>query len=198
MTRPARLLVPRLLVTLLCLGAVACQLRRPDTTPIRTIEPQMVEPASAPTNTPGAVPVRLLETQRRGHLGRVVLHLQPDGELIEDPAWRWSSEPHRYLDEALRFELASSPDLRLVDTGNVQTLAVTLVAWYLESSGSTRLVGAVELDLTGTDRAVRPQAIRASEAVSAELPGDLAAAAGRLLRRLASEAVARIPRPGRT
>ena len=44
-----------------------------------------------------ARPVRLLDTQARGHIGRRVLHQQPEGELIEDPVWRWSSAPDRYL-----------------------------------------------------------------------------------------------------
>jgi hypothetical protein len=42
----------------------------------------------------------------------------------------------------------------------------------------------------GTDRALRSHLVKASEPVSAELPGDLAASAGRLLRRLAFEGVA--------
>ena len=74
-------------------------------------------------------------------------------------------------------------------------LAVTLLAWYLESAGEgARLVGAVELQFTGTDRAIRTQVVRSSEPVSAALPGDLAAAAGRLLHRLASEAVTSVTR----
>jgi hypothetical protein len=48
----------------------------------------------------------------------------------------------------------------------------------------------VEVQVTGTDRVVHTQVVRASEPVSGELPGDLAAAAGRLLRRLASEGLA--------
>ena len=39
-----------------------------------------------------------------------VLYQQPSGELTEDPVWRWSSAPDRYLDTALRLELASSPN----------------------------------------------------------------------------------------
>jgi len=50
------------------------------------------------------------------------------------------------------------------------------------------------LDVTGTDRT---QVIRASEVVSADLPGDLAAAASRLLRRLASDVVAQVVKPGK-
>jgi hypothetical protein len=49
-----------------------------------------------------AAPIRLLDTQARGHIGRRLLHQRPDGELIEDPVWRWSSAPDRYLDTALR------------------------------------------------------------------------------------------------
>jgi ABC-type transport auxiliary lipoprotein component len=181
-----------LLLTIACLGAVACRLRRPETTPTRMIEPQLLEPqlpepAKQVPKAPDAADVRLLDTQARGHIGRSVLHQQPDGELTEDPVWRWSSAPDRYLDTALRIEVASSPDMRLVDAGRAPALAATLLVWDLESAGGTRLVGAVEFQITGTDRVVHTQVVRASEPVSAELPGNLAAGAGRLLRRLASE-----------
>jgi hypothetical protein len=181
-----------LLGTIACLGGVGCQLRRPATTPTRMIEPQLLEPQlaepakSAPT-APNAIPVRLLDTQARGHIGRRLLHQQPDGELTEDPVWRWSSAPDRYLDTALRLEVASNPDIRVVDFGRAPVLAATLLEWDLESAGGTRLVGAVEFQITAIDRVVHTQVTRASEPVSAELPGDLAAVAGRLLRRLASE-----------
>jgi hypothetical protein len=180
-----------LLFTIICLCEVAC-LRRPTTTPSHMLEPQLLEPqlpqpATQVTKAPNATPVRLLDTQARGHIGRRVLHQQPNGELTEDAVWRWSSAPDRYLDTALRFELASSPDLRLVDTGRAPALAATLLIWELDSAGETRLVGAVEFQVTGADREVHTKVVRTSEPVSAELPGDLAAAAGRLLRRLASE-----------
>jgi hypothetical protein len=90
------------------------------------------------------------------------------------------------LDTALRLEGASRPDVLLVDTGNVPTLAATLLVWDLDPAG-TRLDGAVEFQVTGTDRVVHTQVVKSSEPVSKELPGDLAAAAGRLLRGLASE-----------
>ena len=182
------------LVTLVCLGGSGCQLRmqRPKTTPSRMIEPQVLEPqlsdpATQVTKTPNATPVRLLDTQARGHIGRLVLHQQPNGELTEDAVWRWSSAPDRYLDTALRLQVASSPNVHLVDTGRAPELAATLLVWDLESAGETRLVGVVEFQVTGTDRVVHTQVVRNSEPVSAELPGDLAAAAGRLLLRLASE-----------
>ena len=181
-----------ILLAIVCLGVVACRLRRPATTPSRMIEPQvldpqMPEPANQVAKAPNAVAVRLLDTQARGHIGRRVLHQQPDGELTEDTVWRWSSAPDRYLDTALRIEAASSPDIRLVDAGHSTALAATLLVWDLEYAGGTQLVGAVEFQITGTDRAVHTQVVRASEPVSADLPGDLAASAGRLLRRLASE-----------
>jgi hypothetical protein len=186
-----------LLVTIGSLSGVACQLRRPDTMPIRVIEPQLLdqqllEPAlRESTNTPNSVTIRLLDTQARGHIGRRVLHRQPDGELTEDPIWRWSSAPDRYLDTALRLEFAANRDLRLVDASSASVLAATLLVWDLESAGTT-LVGAVEFQITAGDRAVHTQVVRSSEPVSAELPGDLAAAAGRLLRRLASEGLTRV------
>jgi hypothetical protein len=179
-------------ISIACLGGVACQLRRPPTTLTRMIEPQLLEPqlaepAKLMPKAPNAIPVRLLDTQARGHIGRRVLHQQPDGELTEDSVWRWSSAPDRYLDTALRLEVASNPDYRLVDVGRVPVLAATLLVWNLESAGGTRLVAAVEFQVTGTDRVVHTQVARASEPVSAELPGDMAAVAGKLLRRLASE-----------
>jgi hypothetical protein len=116
-----------------------------------------------------------------------MLHQQPSGELIEDAMWRWSSAPDRYLDTALRMELASSPVLRVVDLASSPSLATTLLAWHLESAGETRLVGAAEFQLMGTDRVVHLHLVRASEPVSAELPGNIAVAAGRLMRRLAHD-----------
>jgi hypothetical protein len=156
------------------------------------LEPQLAEPAKLVAKAASAIPVRLLDTQARGHIGRRVLYQQSDGELTEDSVWRWSSAPDRYLDTALRLEVASNPDIRLVDDGRAPALAATLLVWNLESAGGTRLVGAVEFQITGTDRVVRTQVARASESVSAELPGDMAAVAGRLLRRLASEGLTRV------
>ena len=131
------------LLTIACLGVVACRLRRPATTPSRMIEPQVLEPqlpepANQVTKAPNAAAVRLLDTQARGHIGRRVLHQQPDGELTEDPVWRWSSAPDRYLDTALRIEVASSPDIRLVDAGRAPALAATLLVWDLDSAGEGR------------------------------------------------------------
>jgi hypothetical protein len=158
------------------------------------LAPQAPAPAGPGTNGAAAASIRLLDTQARGHIGRRLLHQQPDGELIEDPVWRWSSAPDRYLDTALRLELTSSPALRLVDVAGAPTVAATLLVWHLETGGGTRLVGAVEFQTTRTDHVVQTQVVQASEAVSANLPGDLAAAAGRLLRRLAMEGVTRVAR----
>ena len=117
-----------------CLGA-ACraQLQRPETVPARMIEPRLVEPAGVVADAPNATSVRLLETQGRAHIGRRVLHQQPDGEVTEDPVWLWTSTPDRYLDSALRLAIASNPDIRLVDVSSAPSLAVTLVAWQLEA-----------------------------------------------------------------
>lgn len=183
-----------IILILVCLAGVGCQLRRPNTPPIRMIEPQLLEPplpdpAKPVTKSTKAISVRLVDTQARGHIGRHLLHRQPDGEVTEDSVWRWSSNPETYLDTALRLEVASNPDLRLADTDRAPALAATLLDWDLESDGGQRLVGAVEFQIMGTDRAVRTQLVRASEPVSSDLPGNLAVAAGRLLRRLASEGV---------
>jgi len=153
------------------------------------IEPQIVEPPPQGSTATTATPVRLLETQSRGHIGRRVLHQLPDGELAEDPVWRWSSSPDRYLETALRLELESRSDLRVVDSGNALTVGVTLLAWHVESAGSPRLVGAIELRATNAERVVHTHVVRGTEKLSAGFPGDLAAAAGKLLRSLASEAL---------
>ena len=182
----------------LSLGAAAvaigmgCALPRPTTVPGRMIEPQLVEPARDAPVAATPLLVRLLETQARAHIGRRLLHRQPDGELTEDPVWHWSSAPDRYLDTALRLELGASPNVHLVDVASAPVMVATLLEWQVESGSETKLVGAVEVRFTGIDRAVRTQVVRAAEPVSGELPGTLAAAAGRLLHRLASGALASV------
>ena len=183
-----------LLLSMACLAGVSCLPRRPATVASRMIEPQVLAPSLPDQPSPGqgakalnAAPVHLLDTQARAHIGRPVLHQQPGGELTEDAVWRWSSAPDRYLDTAIRIELASRPELRLVDTGRALTVAATLLEWDLDSATEMRLVGAVEFEITETDRIINTHVVRASERVSTDLPGDLAVASGRLLRRLASE-----------
>ena len=186
---------PRVILAVLTLAAgIACSLKRPDTTPVRMIEPQLEEPAKRDGGAPTVTTLRLLDTQARAHIGRRLLRQQPDGELVEDPIWRWSSAPDRYLDTALRLELTSRADVRLVDNTNASALAVTLLTWTLDTSGEPRLVGAIEIQITGSDRLVRTQVVKESEPVSAQLPGNIAAAAGRLLHRLASQGVTRVTR----
>jgi hypothetical protein len=174
------------------LALVSCQLRRPTTAPSRVIEPQILEPqpaeqSGAVAKSPTATSIRLLPTESRGNFGRRVLHRQADGELVEDAVWWWSTSPDRYLDTALHTEVASNPSLRIVDAGDVPTLAANLLEWSLETSGGTRLIGVVEFEMTDRDRVLHTQIVRGSESVSDELPGNLAAAAGRLMRHLASE-----------
>jgi hypothetical protein len=179
------------------LSLAACQLHRPTTTQNRTIEPQVLEPQlteqpGTVAKSPDAFSIRLLPAESRGNIGRRVLHRNPDGELTEDPVWRWSSPPNRYLDTALHLEVAANPKLRLVEAGNVSTIVATVLSWDLESNGGVRLVGEVEFQVTGTDRVVHTQVIRGSEPVSGELPGDLAAASGRLMHSLAAEGLRRM------
>ena len=183
--------------------AVAClvagcrvRIERPETLPTRMIEPRLVEPQGVAADAPDARSVRLLETQGRAHIGRRVLHQQPSGEVTEDPVWLWATTPDRYLDSAVRYAIGSSPDIRLVDVRSAPSLAVTLVAWQIEAAPSPRLVGAVEVQVTTTDRVVRSDFLRAEEPTTADLPGDLAAAAGRLLGRLATDCLSRVTRLG--
>ena len=122
-----------LVIASLCV--LACSLRRPATTPARLIEPQLSARLKREESPVNAHPVRLLETQARGHIGRRLLHQQSHGELTEDNVWRWASTPDKYLDAALRDELASNPGLRLVDVGNAPAVAATLLMWHLESAG---------------------------------------------------------------
>src|SRR3954464_6470859 len=91
------------------------QLERPNTVPLRMIEPQLVEPSALVADGANVTSVRLLETQGRGHIGRRLLHRQAGGELTEDPVWLWTSNPDRYVDSAVRYAIASSPEIRLVD-----------------------------------------------------------------------------------
>jgi hypothetical protein len=185
-----------LLLLVAWMGGAACRLRRPDTIPPRTIEPQLVEPESSAAHDPGAAAVRLVQTQARGHIGRRVLHQGSDGELFEDPVWRWANAPHLYLDSAIRMELSSNPRVRLVDGPEAAAMSVTLLSWHLDSGKEPRLVGSLELDIIWPDRAGYSAVLRESEPVSADLPGNVAVAAGRLLQRLAAASMARVPRTG--
>jgi hypothetical protein len=199
MTRVHRVSIT-LLVLLAGLVAGGCQLKRPDVMPSRMIEPRLVDFGSQPSSSVAgqrvvqadARPIRLLQTEARAHIGRRLLHQEPDGELVEDPIWRWSSAPARYLDSVMRSVFSSSPEVRLVDSGNATAMAVTLITWQLESASGVHLAGAIELVITSPDRSVQAQVIRASEPVSSELPGDLADAAGRLLQTLASASLTKL------
>jgi hypothetical protein len=174
-------------LSLIVLAELACQLRRPDVPPVRMIEPELLAPQASPRHDAAPTPIRLLDTQARAHIGRKLLHREPNGELTSDPVWHWSSTPDRYLDSALRLAFGSSADLRLVDAGSAATLAVTLTEWHLEAP--PQLVGAIELAVTAEDRTVTTHMIRKVQPVSSELPGDLAGAAGRLLNELAAESL---------
>jgi hypothetical protein len=158
------------------------------------IEPRLIQPPDRAALFPNATPVRLIETQALGHLGRRLLHRLANGELTEDPVWRWSSSPDRYLDSALRMAVSSNPGLRLVDSRSAPVLAVTLVAFQLESGASLQLVGAVEVQVIDADRVINTEIIRAGEPLSTELPGNLSDAAGRLLQRLAPDSLAQVTR----
>jgi len=177
-------------------GGCRIHLQRPATQPTRMIEPRLADSAASVEDAPDAASIRLLETQARAHIGRRILRQQPDGEVTEDPVWLWTSAPDRYLDSALRVAIASNPAIRLADTSGTPTLAVTLVAWQLEAGPNPRLIGAVEVQLTTTDRAIRSEIVRVEESIMADLPGDLAAASGRLLGRLASDCLSRVKRQG--
>jgi hypothetical protein len=191
MTRRRRRIAVAPVLAVACLVLGACQLHRPDVVPIRMIEPHLVEPADSNGGGSTGTPLRLLSTLSREHIGRRVLRKQPSGELVEDPVWRWTSSPDRYLDMALRLALTASTEARLVDSGSARAVAVTLVEWHLDLEGGSRIVGAIALDVTTPDRRVGTTMIRGEEPVSTELPGDLATAAGRLLQRLSSEVITR-------
>ena len=99
MTRVQRSTLVVLIVALACLAGLACRLRRPDVSPVRVIEPQLVEPTRQGPTATNALPIRLLDPQSSGHIGRRLIRQLPGGELAEDPVWRWSSAPTCWLAE---------------------------------------------------------------------------------------------------
>lgn len=182
-----------LVIAFMATNGCQLQLRRPATVPNRMLEPQLLEPQSGGAvsqvrpSSPKALDIRLLDTETDGQIGRQLLYLHSGGELVEDPVWRWAAPPASYLDTALRLEAAKNADYRLVDSSGAWQVAPTMLVWALDPQGSTHLVGAVEFRITGTNGVVQTKVIRESEDVSARLPGDVAAGAGRLLHRIASE-----------
>jgi len=178
------------LLAIICTGMTSC-LPKPKVTMTHMIEPQVLAPPTADqgaplAKNPNAVAVRLLNTQSRGEIGRAMLHQESNGELVGDRVWFWSSRPEQFLDTAIQIEAAHNPDVRVVDSAHIPTLAPMLLVWDLESNG-TQLVGVVQFQLTGTDGAVTTRVVRLSEQVSGELPANLADASGHLFHRLASE-----------
>jgi hypothetical protein len=149
------------------------------------IEPRLVEPWVQAALAANAAPLRLIETQAIAHLGRRLL------TGSQRRARRGSAMAMVVLARSIPGLGASNPDLRLVDSRNSPALAVTLLAFQLESGGSYQLVGTVEVQVIGADHVIDTDVIRATESLSAELPGNLADAAGRLLQRLASDRLAR-------
>src|SRR4029079_17461500 len=109
----------------------------------------------------------------------------------EDPVWLWTTTPDRYVDSALRYAIASNPDIRLVDIRGAPTVRLTLVSWEIDAARSPRMVGAVEVQVTTVERAIHSEMIRGEEPIAADLPGDLAAAAGPPLRSLSATASGR-------
>ena len=85
--------------------------------------------------------------------------------------------------------------MRLADTSSAPSLAATLVACHLEATpdGGRRLLGVVELRITETDQSLRTRVLEASEPVEGELPGNLAVAMARLMRRLAAACLGAAP-----
>ena len=100
------------LCRLVCLTAAACQLKRPDTIPNRTLEPQLVEPqlpesAGQETSAANAAPIRLLDIQARGHIGRRLIYQEPGGDpTLAAPllAWHVGSAGETRLVGAVEFE----------------------------------------------------------------------------------------------
>jgi hypothetical protein len=177
----------------ICVGC-SVKLPRPESVPGRTLDPQMItaEPAEAASD---AVPIRLLDTQARPHIRHHILHRDASGELTEVAVWSWSSPPDRYLDTALHMAAESNTKFRIVDTSDAPTVAVTLIAFHLESTPDgtgKRLVAVAELRVIDREHRVKTQIVEAEAAVDSELPGNLAVAAGNVLHRIATNCFASV------
>lgn len=86
-----------------------------------------------------------------------------------------------------------------MDTGSATAVGATLLAWPLDDEASApHLVGAIELTVTAADPSLITHVVRARQPVTAERPGNPAAASARLLQTLAAEVVTRagVPPPG--
>ncbi len=152
------------------------------------LDPRLPTEAAEPVPTAvDAMRVRLLDTQSTSAVRFSILHRSVNGELREDPIWSWSTAPDRMLDRALHLTAAADADIEIVDRSDVLAIAATLVSLHLEAeAGQTpQIVGVVELRVIDSERIVRALVLHARETVSAELPGNVADATGRMLNRLA-------------
>jgi hypothetical protein len=141
------------------------------------------------------IAVRLVETQARGHIGRRVLHREAGGELTPGSGVALVVRPRPVPGHGAAGRTGGECRRASRGLGGRVDGWRDALAWHLESAGAgNQLIGAVEVQVTSPDHSVRTDVVRAAEPVSATLPGDLAAAAGRLLQRLASETLARVSR----
>lgn len=179
--RHALLLI--LAVTLLGCGV---KLQPPDRPTPRTLDVRLPSEAaeSVPTAS-DALEVRLLDTRSTLPASYAVLHRSTNGELREDAVWNWSTPPATLVDRALHLTAAADESVEIVDQAAVPRISATLVAFHLESSQGTEIVGSVDLRITDADRVVHTTVITERATVSSKMPGDLAVVAGELLERLA-------------
>jgi hypothetical protein len=165
-----------LLIAIALPGGTACRLRPPQTTPVRMIEPLLVEPPMQERALLEPNPSGCWTPSTRTHRSSCASPTA-DGELVEDAIWRWSSAPIGIWTRRCISHWRRAPTYVMSMLPTPQPFRSLCWAWHLESAGETRLVGAIELQLTTNDRVVHTHVVRDSESVSAELPGDLAAAA---------------------
>lgn len=191
----AILFVVLALLAVLDLGCATARLERPDTPATRIIDAAIVDPdAVTIDDAPDAQAVRLLGTRSSDQAGYSVRHRTGAGELREDPEWSWSSRPHTYLGTALYQAAASDPGVRLVDSSEAFVLSAIFLSCYIEEApgGGQRLLASVEVRITDFDRAVTSRVLTANEPLDGPLPGNAAEAMGRIIRRLAEDALALI------
>ncbi len=152
------------------------------------LDPRLPTEEAEPVQTAvDAIRVRLLDTQSTSAVRFSILHRSAIGELREDPIWSWSTAPDRIFDRALHLAAAADADIEIVDRSDVPAVAATLVSLHLESDvgQAPQIVGVVELRVIYSKRIVHAVVLDARGTVSAELPGNLADATGRMLNRLA-------------
>ena len=122
-----------------------------------------------------------------------LLHHRADGEVVRDPAWRWSEPPIAVWRRAL---MAAAPQggVTLVDSPDAAAVSSTLLRFgtLRGADGATAMSIVAEIVVTRADHRIEAVTVAKQVPIGPELPGEVPRAAAEVLDQAATEAWQRV------